>query len=66
MKPKIAVDPKSAPGEAMMGNYRVQVSDGPQAGVKCFPTLKAAEAHRDWLRLNNVADLKIRIVCTRL
>ncbi len=45
----------------VMTNYRVQVFEGPQAGVKSFPTLEAAMAHRDWLRANNVPDYEIRI-----
>lgn len=49
-----------------MTNYRVEVFDCPEAGFKCFPNLKAAMAHRDWLRANNVADRNIRIVCTML
>lgn len=46
--------------------YRVQVFNGPEAGVKYFPNLKAALAHREWLRKNNIADHNIRIVCTSL
>ena len=49
-----------------MTNYRVEVTDCPEAGVQCFPSLKAAIAHREWLRANNVADCNIRIVCTML
>jgi hypothetical protein len=49
-----------------MPNYRVQVVDGPHAGVKSFPTLEAAIAHREWLRANKVPDFNIRIVCTSL
>ena len=49
-----------------MADYRVQVVDCPEAGVKSFPNLEAAIAHRDWLRANNVPDRNIRIVCTLL
>ena len=30
-----------------MPNYRVQVSDGPHAGLKSLPTLESAMAYRD-------------------
>ena len=49
-----------------MPNYDVQVVDSLHAGVKSFPSLEAAMAHRDWLRARNVPDHNIRIVCTRL
>jgi hypothetical protein len=49
-----------------MASYRVEVFDCPEAGIKSFPNLEAAMAHRDWLRANNVADYNIRIVCTSL
>ena len=47
-------------------NYRVEVFDCPEAGIKCFPTLEAAKTHRDWLRANNVPDRNIRLVVTNL
>ncbi len=47
-------------------NYRVEVFDCAEAGIKCFPTLEAAKTHRDWLRANSVADRNIRIVITNL
>jgi hypothetical protein len=49
-----------------MANYRVQVFNGPEAGVKYFPNLEAALAHREWLKQSDVADHNIRIVCTSL